>query len=381
MAGSITAYETAAGKRYRVRYRKPNSKQTDKRGFITKKDAQLFLASVTVSKARGEYVDPSLAKRKVGALYDVWIKGKTGLKPSAYAPLPIAWNRYVRDTWADREIGKIESAEVQAWVAQIVAPVKRKGQGRSASVALRALGVLAGILDIAVQERAIPRNPARGLKNLPKKPKRKARRTYLTHDQVHQLALESANPDIVRTLAYTGLRWSELAALHVRNVDTARCRISVEESAVLVNGVIEVGSPKSWQVRTVPYPPFLTIAFKRASKGKHPDDLLFGDGVAHLPPPRHTYGWLDGAVSRIQKRDSRFPRVTAHDLRHTAASLAVAAGANPLALQKMLGHESAAMTLDVYSDLFDDDLNAVAVCLQDAAREQSIGKSWASVVA
>lgn len=381
MAGSITAYETAAGKRYRVRYRKPDKAQTDKRGFRTKKDAELFLASVTVSKATGDYIDPSAAKIHVSTLYDIWIKGKTGLKPSAYAPLPIAWGRYVRDTWGHREVGAIRASEVQAWVAQIVAPAKHGGLGRSASVALRALGVLAGVLDIAMNERRIPRNPARGLKNLPRKPKRKARRVYLSHDEVHQLALESAHPDIVRTLAYTGLRWSELAALKVRNIDIVRCRISVEQSAVLVNGIIEVGTPKSWQIRTVPYPGFLTIAFKRAAKGRHPDDLLFGNGSAHLPPPKHTDGWLDGAVSRIQKRNAKFPRATAHDLRHTAASLAVAAGANPLALQKMLGHESAAMTLDVYSDLFDDDLNAVAERLHDAARAQSVGKTWAEVVA
>jgi len=52
--------------------------------------------------------------------------------------------------------------------------------------------------------------------------------------------------------------------------------------------------------------------------------------------------------------------LTPHDLRHTAASLAVAAGANVKAVRRMLGHASAAMTLDVYAGLFGDDLDAVA---------------------
>lgn len=60
------------------------------------------------------------------------------------------------------------------------------------------------------------------------------------------------------------------------------------------------------------------------------------------------------------------PRVTPHDLRHAAASLAVSAGANVKAVQKMLGHASAAMTLDIYADLFDDDLEAVATALDQA---------------
>ncbi|HWS36465.1 MAG TPA: tyrosine-type recombinase/integrase [Actinoplanes sp.] len=51
--------------------------------------------------------------------------------------------------------------------------------------------------------------------------------------------------------------------------------------------------------------------------------------------------------------------LTPHELRHTAASLAVAEGANVKAVQRMLGHASAAMTLDVYADLFEDDLDQV----------------------
>jgi integrase len=60
--------------------------------------------------------------------------------------------------------------------------------------------------------------------------------------------------------------------------------------------------------------------------------------------------------------------LTPHELRHTAASLAVAAGANVKAVQRMLGHASAAMTLDVYSGLFDGDLDAVADRLDTAAQ-------------
>src|SRR3954466_12259764 len=58
--------------------------------------------------------------------------------------------------------------------------------------------------------------------------------------------------------------------------------------------------------------------------------------------------------------------LTPHELRHTAASLAISSGANVKAVQRMLGHASAAMTLDTYTDLFDDDLDAVARRMNDA---------------
>jgi integrase len=64
--------------------------------------------------------------------------------------------------------------------------------------------------------------------------------------------------------------------------------------------------------------------------------------------------------------------VTAHELRHTAASLAISAGANVKVVQRMLGHASAAMTLDVYAGLFDDDLTAVADKLSE-----TVGNLWA----
>jgi integrase len=63
-----------------------------------------------------------------------------------------------------------------------------------------------------------------------------------------------------------------------------------------------------------------------------------------------------------------FPTITPHDLRHTAASLAISAGANVKAVQRILGHAKASMTLDTYADLFDTDLDAVAINLDAAIR-------------
>ncbi len=58
----------------------------------------------------------------------------------------------------------------------------------------------------------------------------------------------------------------------------------------------------------------------------------------------------------------------------------MSAGANVKALQRMLGHASAAMTLDVYAELFDDDLNSVAVALDQARMISSLGGMWANRV-
>ena len=72
-------------------------------------------------------------------------------------------------------------------------------------------------------------------------------------------------------------------------------------------------------------------------------------------------------------------RLTPHDLRHTAASLAISAGANVKAVQRMLGHASAAMTLDVYADLFDDDLDAVGDALSEAGDPERVRRLFGTV--
>jgi integrase len=69
--------------------------------------------------------------------------------------------------------------------------------------------------------------------------------------------------------------------------------------------------------------------------------------------------------------------VTPHDIRHSAASLAVSAGVNVLALTRMLGHKDPSVTLRVYPDLFDTDLGAVATTLHFAYSPVIMGRKWA----
>ncbi|WP_235562448.1 tyrosine-type recombinase/integrase [Microbacterium sp. Root1433D1] len=247
---------------------------------------------------------------------------------------------------------------MQDWVAEL-------SRDRAATTVLRAHGVLAAVLDVAVKYRRVSRNVARGVALPRKVPKSKP---YLTHEQVAALAAAATYPVLVLFLAYTGLRWGEATGLRVKHVDALRRRVSVQENAVLVGGVVHVGTPKTHEARSVPYPAFLSLEIARLCEGKRREDLLFGDGVTHMRLPNSVRGWFAFAVKRVREADDEFPRVTPHDLRHTAASLAISAGANVKAVQRMLGHASASMTLDTYADLFDDDLDGVADALDQARR-------------
>ncbi|WP_127476086.1 tyrosine-type recombinase/integrase [Microbacterium sulfonylureivorans] len=357
--GTITPYESAKGRRYRVRYRKPDRTETEKRGFTTMRDAKLFLSTVTVSKAQGDYIDPALSKAPVSAFAEAFLRSRRPpmLKPSSYAALEHSWRKHVEPVWAHREIASIRRSEVQEWVADLASR-------RSRSVVLRALGILAGILDVAIDDRRLANNPARRVRNLPRHGPGK-RRVYLSHEQVSTLAACSPHPTLVLVLAYTGLRWGEATALRVRAVNRQRRRLNIEENAVMIQYEIIVGTPKTHEKRSVPYPAGLDPLIAAACAGKGPEGLLFGDGEHHMRNSG-AVGWFANSVRRAQVVDPSIPRLTPHDLRHTAASLAISSGANVKAVQRMLGHASAAMTLDTYADLFEDDLDAVASSLNAA---------------
>ncbi len=369
---TIEPYETKAGKRYRVRYRTPGRGQTDKRGFKTKREAEAFAATVEVSKMRGEYVAPSHARLTVGELGQAWLDRQRGhLKPSGYAPMETTWRLRVKPRWGNVALGDIRPTAVQQWISDL-------GRGKDdakpvgASVVKRTHYVLSGILADAVRDRLIVVNPAAGIK-LPRTTRK--RPVYLTHEQVNTLARGAGNKyeGLVLTLAYTGLRWGEVVGLRVRDLDMLRKRATISENAVQSGKQIYIGTPKAHKQRTVPLPEFLLPYLAHQCQGKSRDDLLWSnEHGGHLKRPHPTSGWFAKAVL-----ESGVPRTTPHDLRHTAASLAVSAGANVKAVQKMLGHASAAMTLDIYADLFDDDLEAVATALDHARSRESVGKMWA----
>lgn len=354
IVGSVTSYEIAAGRRYRVRWYTPEHREREKKGFRTKKAADLFLASQDLTMARGEYIDASLAKATVSERATSWMAGKaTKLKPSAYRALEITWRLHVEPRWGSVALVAIEHSSVQDWINELAAE-------RSATVVRRAHQILAGILDVAVKDRRVSRNAARGV-DLPRKKTKP--HVYLTHEQVDALAREAGQFDtLVLVLAYTGIRWGEAAGLRVKHLDMLRRRLQVEENAVKIGGEVIVGTPKSHRARSVPFPRFLAEALARQCEGKARDDLVFGDGVNHIKTPT----WRDGWFHYAKKRSGVPSALTIHDLRHTAASLSIAAGANVKAVQRMLGHASAAMTLDVYGHLFDDDLDAVSAALDDA---------------
>lgn len=164
---------------------------------------------------------------------------------------------------------------------------------------------------------------------------------------------------LVRLLGYTGLRIGEALALTPVALDLDRRIMRIERAVSEVSGRQVFGTPKNGRTRVVPIPDFLRRDLRvltRATRGG--DDFLFA--TKHGTPLRASNLRLHFDMAALAVGQAG---LHIHDLRHTAATLAVSAGANVKSVQRMLGHSSASLTLDVYADLFEPDLGDVAGAL------------------
>ena len=228
--------------------------------------------------------------------------------------------------------------------------------------------VLCLVLDYAMESRRLTTNPARGVR-LPRRPP--ARERILTVDDVRGLAAGlGRDGDLVLTMAYLGLRWSELAALKVSDIDLVRRRVRIVERATEVGGRMDVSAPKSRASRRhVAIPGLLEPVLRARIAGGQPDDLVFSapdGGYLRNGNWRSRSGW-----SRVTA-ELGLAGVTPHDLRRTFGSLARSAGADLRWIQRAMGHESISTTARIYAHLYDDELDIVAAAWTGSAKTRKV---------
>jgi integrase len=231
--GSIDPYETIGGKRYKVQYRKPDHSATTKRGFKTKKEAGLFLASVEVSKSRGAYVDPTRSRVTVGEWMTRWLATRSDLRASTLDRTRGIIRRNIVPQLGGIPIGDLTRLSVQEWASAL-------SLTQGAWSVRKIVNTLSGALQLAVDDGRIVTNPAARLK-LPKVSKvSRVSKHYLSHEEVHALAAAVDRRGegyglLVLVLAYCGLRWGELCGLRVLDVDLVRGRLEIRQTMVEVN--------------------------------------------------------------------------------------------------------------------------------------------------
>lgn len=335
---------------WRVRYYGPDGRERSK-SFRLRRDAESYEAKVRTERNRGDWVDPRRGRTTLG---DVWRDyeriGMGHLRATTRASYRNAW-RHVETRFGGWPVAKIEHADVAEWVTSF-------GREAGPDLVRYAHRVLCLVLDHAMRERRVSANVARGVR-LPRRPP--ARERFLNALEVQTLADHlGRDGDLVLAMAYLGLRWSELAALRVADVDLERKRVHVVERATEVGGRVDVAAPKSAASnRYIGIPSLLITRLAPRVNGKERAALVFAaPGGGYLRNRNwRTRSGFDDAVKDLGLD------ITPHDLRRTFGSLARAAGADMRWIQKAMGHESITTTARIYAHLYDDELDSVAAAL------------------
>ena len=300
--------------------------------------------------------DPAAGDRPVGEWCTIWLDAQPARQPATLRKIRGVIAKQIAGTFGRRPLVSVRPSEVQAWAAEL-------SRTQSVATARHALSFLRRVFDYAVRDGAIQRNPAAGIR-LSKVQGNDPR--PLTHDELWRLAgvVDGARDRLLVLVAgYCGLRWGELAALRWSDVDLHNRTLRVVRAYSEEAPRGELSPVKNHQARTVPVPEIVSREFARYKALQPQSELVFPSASG---TPLRNRNWrrdvFDSAVEALGLE------ITPHNLRDTAASLAIQEGASVVAVARLLGHESAATTLNHYAGLFPTDLDDIASRLDAAAR-------------
>lgn len=307
--------------------------------FVTKADAQRWLSAVETDIARGDWHDPRLGEVAFREWADRWLATKAPrLAPATEDLYRYLLHKHVVPRFGMTPVGRITSADVQAWLADM------HSSELSSNTVAKAYRVLSGAMDGAVDAGLIARSPCT-LKGAGTE--RHDEMQVATPDQVAALAA-AVGPRweaLVLTAAYSGLRWGELAGLRRCDVDLEAKLVTVKRKLGEVNGALSFSPPKTAAgKRTIGIPSFVarSLAVHVDHYALRGEDGLVFPSTDGEPMRRSNFRrrvW-EPATSEVGMTGFRF-----HDLRHTAATLAAASGTSLKALMARIGHASAEAAL------------------------------------
>lgn len=314
-------------------------------------------ASDAIEEARAEardgtWVAPADGKISVADWAHLWLEGRMAIAPRTRTSYLTTIGAL--DVLGDIHLSQAGPAHVRrqiaAWDAAGIAPT---------TIATR-VAHLRAILQAAVDERRITRNPAtHGSIELPRGGRRKAHR-YLTYREVEQVAVHLAPQyaDMVWLSVWSGFRVAEVLGLTVDQVDLAGGRFmldrqwsAAQSKHVPLKGRQDFGAP-----RQTPVAPDLEPVVERLVAQAGPGGFLFPS--PWRPSPVSDTAFRDAL--RVAARQAGVAPFSPHDLRHTCASWLHAVGVPIHEAAAWLGHRDSSVTAKTYTHLWPAQMDEAA---------------------
>ncbi len=371
LSGFGLRVETSGRKIFIVRYRADGGgRNAPKRlmtigvyGVLTPKEARDEAAKILGAVATGGDPAGDLRRKRqdltVSELCDLYLKEAcVAKKPSTKAVEAGRIARHIKPLLGAKRLSSVRQSDVLWFMRQVAegktrTDVKTKPRGRAIvrggqGTASRTLVQLSAMFSYAVREGVMESNPARGIKRW----KDGKRERYLSEEELRRLGkaigeIEEAGGNrkataIIRMLALTGARKSEILKLKWSEVDFDR-------------GFLRLGDSKTG-AKAVPVGKSALAILADQPRLAGSEYVFPADKLGRKGMERSYFQGIDAFWQDMRKK-SDLEGVRIHDLRHTAASIAVADGASLPVIGKILGHADT-KTTQRYAHLSDTPVRA-----------------------
>jgi integrase len=365
-------------------------RQRTKGGFRTKRECQAALNEAIAAVQGGTFVEPS--KRTVRSfLLEEWLPAVqvANLRPGTWENYRIHVQAHIVPALGTVERQRLSPAQLNAFYRYLLAEAGKLGQGLAPKTVRNIHNILHRALKDAVRWGYLVRNVAEAAD--PPKGKSAEMRVW-SPDQLRAF-LEHVREDHLYAfwllIATTGMRRGELAGLRWADVDLDAGRLSVRQPRVVVANQPQASEPKTTRGRrSLALDPVTVSALRRHRARQLEHKLAVG---ARYQDSGLVFTWLDGSpihplrFSRSFEQHARragLPKIRLHDLRHSYASAALAAGVPAKVISERLGHATIAVTMDIYSHVLPgldrEAADTVARLILGGGSEASVSKPLAS---
>ena len=352
-------------------------------GFRTKKEAEAAMSEALAGLHRGTYVAPT--RQTLRQFLETWIvAAKSELAITAWTNYSNVLDRYVLPYLGGKLLTDLSPIDIKKWHGELLDHGRKDGQPLAVNSVKLAHRVLHRALADGVRWNIIPNNPASSVR-LPKQPHREME--VWTPQQAADFICKLGEDRLVPlwSLALdTGMRRGELAGLRWSDIDLPNAVLTVSQQRTTANYETVIAAPKARSQRQLHLaPPTVNglhchrkrqLAEKsRLGPAWTDSGYVFVDEAGHPLHPQRVTKLFGEAIKKTGA-----PKIRLHDLRHTMATTALAAGVHPKVVQEQLGHATISVTLDTYSHLPQAIRSESAAIIASALRPQTVSDGGSS---
>ena len=293
-----------------------------------------------------------------GAWMDYWYQNfsKTRLRPTTQLSYEGWIYNHLIPGLGHIQLNRLTQADLQQFFRTMKesgrkSNADKRGKGMADRSVRSCHAVCQMALDRAVEEKLIHGNPAAGCRLPPIKGREMQ---VLTHEEIQRFLIQAKAEGMYELFLLdltTGMRRGELLALRWDDLDFATGKLRIDKQVYPVGGKLIISEPKTKAAnRTIILPPAMVELLAEYKKGVF-SELMFPSRIKPEQPidPGYVRKRLQVILERAGCKRVRF-----HDLRHTFATLSLENGMDVKTLSTIIGHVSAATTLNTYTHITDE---------------------------